>query len=470
MRRYGAILGILLAASNLAAAEPTPTVYRFAVGTPAESLTISIAVEFDGKSPDAQWSSFFGELFDYFDRNGDGRLDGGEASACPGPADLRRHFGGDFLSAGSKSEPAADEGFAVAGLDRGAFVDRCRRLGVARPELVRRPSTASFNVGLNRRLFDRLAGDAGELTPDSFRRAGELFDRYDSDEDDRISPAELAVDRHPLPTDDEPQADVRYEPTNDLAKPGSPAADDREPFVVDLGEPNPLDHRHGVRSTDGIEVHYGAAYDKRSAGDGSNRFRLAQAELEQQWEVDDADADGVLVEAELGLSPPADAWRTLRSITTPSGGDTKRLKKEDWKKYFDLLGAPAALRVEAHWEDRGRRFADRLDSDFDGALSPRELVDGWSTLNAGKVKPPRSIRWNDIPREYEIEFSRGTPRPAEKRAAGLPPTDAPKWFTAMDRNGDGDLSRREFLGTADDFRQLDADSDGLIDAEEARGN
>jgi hypothetical protein len=37
----------------------------------------------------------------------------------------------------------------------------------------------------------------------------------------------------------------------------------------------------------------------------------------------------------------------------------------------------------------------------------------------------------------------------------------------MDRNGDGDLSLREFMGTAEDFRRIDTDGDGLIDAAEA---
>ena len=37
----------------------------------------------------------------------------------------------------------------------------------------------------------------------------------------------------------------------------------------------------------------------------------------------------------------------------------------------------------------------------------------------------------------------------------------------MDRNSDGDISRREFLGPRADFERLDGNHDGLIDAEEA---
>ena len=37
----------------------------------------------------------------------------------------------------------------------------------------------------------------------------------------------------------------------------------------------------------------------------------------------------------------------------------------------------------------------------------------------------------------------------------------------MDRNRDGDLSPREFLGSRAQFEKLDKDADGLIDADEA---
>jgi len=47
-------------------------------------------------------------------------------------------------------------------------------------------------------------------------------------------------------------------------------------------------------------------------------------------------------------------------------------------------------------------------------------------------------------------------------AAGRParPGDGPAWFAKMDRNRDGDLSPREFIGPREVFRRLDVDGDG----------
>ena len=56
---------------------------------------------------------------------------------------------------------------------------------------------------------------------------------------------------------------------------------------------------------------------------------------------------------------------------------------------------------------------------------------------------------------------------APPRSDVASPTAGPLWFRKMDRTRDGDVSRREFLGSDEDFRKLDADGDGLISSKEA---
>ena len=50
---------------------------------------------------------------------------------------------------------------------------------------------------------------------------------------------------------------------------------------------------------------------------------------------------------------------------------------------------------------------------------------------------------------------------------GLQGLDGPEWFRRMDRNQDGDVSPREFLGTSAQFATLDSDQDKLLSAAEA---
>ena len=82
-----------------------------------------------------------------------------------------------------------------------------------------------------------------------------------------------------------------------------------------------------------------------------------------------------------------------------------------------------------------------------------------------------------LPRQYQLTVKQGLSDDRRGRVAFVqrtaygPTTSGsgrgPLWFRKMDRNGDGDVSRREWLGSAEEFRKIDTDGDGLISAEEA---
>ena len=68
---------------------------------------------------------------------------------------------------------------------------------------------------------------------------------------------------------------------------------------------------------------------------------------------------------------------------------------------------------------------------------------------------------------FNSPFLRRAAPPAKKWPLVHQPPVAPRWFWKMDVNRDGEVSRREFLGSDEDFRRIDTNGDGLIDAAEA---
>jgi len=198
--------------------------------------------------------------------------------------------------------------------------------------------------------------------------------------------------------------------------------------------------------------------------------------------------------ARLGKGKPAverkqiDGSRETRGLLpffdlADRNGD-KTLTKDELDAALAAAGSAAAVRVEITVVDLGRGLFELLDRNGDGQLSPRELGAAPSLLRAFGREAAGGFGKADIPRLLPVTLSPAgitlltgpqqqfVIEPAVMAVAPgvMPhaPAGVPAWFAKMDRNGDGDVSRREFLGPLELFRKLDRDGDGLISPDEAR--
>jgi Ca2+-binding EF-hand superfamily protein len=185
----------------------------------------------------------------------------------------------------------------------------------------------------------------------------------------------------------------------------------------------------------------------------------------------DANGDGYLDSKEV-YRDPFDVVPLLRLADRDGDG---RLSLPEFSAYFEaqekVLAASTLLTVT----DRGRRLFELLDADHDRRLGPRELRGAWERLAPWDRDGDGCLTERELPHQFQLTVGQGPFRmPGDSAlppgSRPVPPLDrrrGPVWFQKMDRNGDGDVSRREFLGSAEDFKRIDSDGDGLIDPDEA---
>jgi hypothetical protein len=140
-----------------------------------------------------------------------------------------------------------------------------------------------------------------------------------------------------------------------------------------------------------------------------------------------------------------------------------------------LAQQQAGLRAQIHAKagDREDALFAALDTDHDERLDSREVEGAAQRLAALDADGDDQILPDELPEVLVIGLARGslenadaTFRPPPVIVRG-PDEKAPRWFTAMDANRDGVISRREFLGPLEKFAELDADGNGLLEVGEA---
>ena len=219
-------------------------------------------------------------------------------------------------------------------------------------------------------------------------------------------------------------------------------------------------------------------------GGYANDRRSTQGFLGQTFVMSDGDRNQYLDESEFpGMMEALNRSGVRAEFTAVDlDGDTM-VTREEVFSFARRDQMAAANRVEVSVKQDGKTLFGLLDKNSDRRLSAREVRSGGEVLKTYDFNQDNRFADSELGTEFVLAFSLG--RPEFRRKSGqtdlmsmqtgagdaiLPRSDSlsgPEWFRRMDRNQDGDVSSREFLGLAQQFVQIDSDSDKLISADEA---
>jgi Ca2+-binding EF-hand superfamily protein/ribosome maturation factor RimP len=184
----------------------------------------------------------------------------------------------------------------------------------------------------------------------------------------------------------------------------------------------------------------------------------------------DTDKNGYLDEKELKAQGAVGRFPLQQFKLWDADGDGKVYAKEI-KKAFERSYAPQMSQVTLTEQSHGPSLFAALDETGDGRISLREMRNAGQRLLALDRNKNGRIDPDEMPSEVSLIFNRGYGINYQlyygSRRQTAPPIRGPKWFYHMDKNGDGDVSLREFLGTKEQFQKLDTNGDGLIELKEA---
>lgn len=148
---------------------------------------------------------------------------------------------------------------------------------------------------------------------------------------------------------------------------------------------------------------------------------------------------------------------------------------------FERRQMPIKTQLRGTATNDGNSLFQTLDQSGDGRLSLREMRNASDHLKSLDKNDDGTLAGSEIPVTISLRFSQGNSgggfgrvsafrANAGRRPITEPPNpeSAPEWFRRMDRNGDGDVTLKEFLGTKEQFKAFDKNADGLLEPKEAK--
>jgi Ca2+-binding EF-hand superfamily protein len=340
-----------------------------------------------------------------------------------------------------------------------------------------------------------------ELSPEdpTFRPVRLLLKKYDKPAragaaagDNMLSRTELGIDSRSFATADTdsdglldteelrrwlsrvtPELEVRVKLPSDGSVNGSDGGTAAVEATGPGGKPLPATVRVQRLSPSDIDIALDEIHLELHAESGDRTVEEARQALQDQFKVADANANNYVEKAE--ATKAQSALAALFPLIDMDGDGN--LYPRELDAFLDRQAVAARSRMSLATADQGRAIFAILDLNRDGQLGLREIrgaparVMSWDQNRDGRISS------DEIPHHYQFTVGRGQvalpgvaySRPHLVVTASTTGSEAagPSWFRKMDRNRDGDVSRREFFGPVSAFDCLDRDHDGLIDATEA---
>jgi Ca2+-binding EF-hand superfamily protein len=403
-------------------------------------------------------------LFDQLDRDKDGQLTRGELAAIAGslrPLDLDD----DETISAYEIEPLDSAG--AASMMEGSS-DRPARLASLPPVVELVASESSFRAArLLLKKYDKPSGSPpgrmdNKLSPDEFAIDHNAFAAADKNGDDLLDTDELRklLARPP------------FDLTLDVDFPAAASA--RAAVKVAAG--GDQSKQTQVRRLADGDVEFALTHTRLDIHieDGNSSADEARRIVEQRFKAADTNKDGYLEGKELAkIDNPQSSLAGLTAVIDRNGDGKIYLK--ELVEFITRQAKAVRACLVVTTADQGRAIFGIVDLDRDRRLGPREVMRTVDRVMSWDGDADGRVSADEIPYHMQVTIARsgligligeGVVRTGyATRSNG--PTAGPEWFLKMDRNHDGDVSRREFLGPRAEFDRLDRDQDGLIDAAEA---